>query len=41
LLRGLLAWNGMPDEEIPPLGGRWLTFTEETGQISIGNGTSL
>jgi glucosyl-3-phosphoglycerate phosphatase len=41
LLRGLLASNGMPDEEIPPLGGRWLTFTAETGQISIGDGTSL
>lgn len=41
LLRGLLASNGMPDEEIPPLGGRWLTFTAETGQISIGDGASL
>jgi broad specificity phosphatase PhoE len=41
LLRGLLASNGMPDEEIPPLGGRWLTFTAETGRISIGSGTSL
>jgi len=26
LLRGLLAWSGMADEEIPPLSGRWLTL---------------
>lgn len=26
LLRGLLATSGMVDEEVPPLGGRWLTL---------------
>lgn len=41
LLRGLLAANGMPDEEIPPLSGRWLTVGRDGGQIRIGNGTTL
>ena len=41
LLRGLLASHGMPDEEIPPLGGRWLTVTPSTGRIRIGEETSL
>jgi glucosyl-3-phosphoglycerate phosphatase len=41
LLRGLLAANGLPDEEIPPLGGRWLTLKTDTGQINIGKETSL
>ncbi len=31
--------HGMPDEEIPPLSGRWLTV--EAGQICIGKETSL
>ena len=39
ILRGLLAVHGMPDEEIPPLSGRWLTI--EDGQIFIGKETSL
>jgi glucosyl-3-phosphoglycerate phosphatase len=41
LLRGLLATNGLPDEEIPPLSGRWLTVKADTGQIRLGHGTSL
>jgi broad specificity phosphatase PhoE len=41
LLRGLLATSGLPDEEIPPLGGRWLTLKPDTGQIRLGQETSL
>jgi broad specificity phosphatase PhoE len=41
LLRGLLATHGMPDEEIPPLGGRWLTVKVSTGHIDIGKEASL
>lgn len=41
LLRGLLAANGLPDAEIPPLSGRWLTLKTETGQINIGKETAL
>jgi glucosyl-3-phosphoglycerate phosphatase len=39
VLRGLLAIHGMPDEEIAPLSGRWLTV--ESGRICIGKETSL
>jgi len=41
LLRGLLAANGLPDEEIPPLSGRWLTLKTDTGQINVGKETTL
>lgn len=41
LLRGLLASRGMPDENVPPLGGHWLTLPSPGQQIVIGEGTSL
>jgi broad specificity phosphatase PhoE len=41
LLRGLLATNGLPDEDIPPLSGRWLTLKTGSGEIDIGKETSL
>lgn len=36
LLRGLLASSGMADEEIPPLGGRWLTSLPRRRLVVIG-----
>jgi broad specificity phosphatase PhoE len=41
LLRGLLATSGLPDEDIPPLGGRWLTMKHDTGQIRLDQPASL
>lgn len=41
LLRGLLASQGMPDEEIAPLSGRWLKLLPAPQQILIGEGESL
>ena len=41
LLRGLLSFHGMPNEEIPPLGGRWLNVMPSNRQIHIGEGASL
>jgi broad specificity phosphatase PhoE len=41
LLRGLLAANGLPDEEVPPLSGRWLTVKTDTRRINIGEEPSL
>jgi broad specificity phosphatase PhoE len=41
LLRGLLACEGMPDEEIPPLSGRWISLAERNKRISIGKVTVL
>lgn len=36
LLRGLLAAGGMADEEVPPLGGRWLTVQPRRRRVAIG-----
>lgn len=41
LLRGLLASQGMPDEDVQPLSGRWLTLLPPGQQVVIGEGTSL
>ena len=41
LLRGLLASQGMRDEEVPPLSGRWLTLLTGSGRILIGKEASL
>jgi broad specificity phosphatase PhoE len=40
LLRGLLAANGRADEEVPPLGGRWLTLLPRR-RLVIGETASL
>jgi Histidine phosphatase superfamily (branch 1) len=40
LLRGLLAANGLPHQEIPPLGGLWLTLLPGCGLV-IGGATAL
>jgi broad specificity phosphatase PhoE len=41
LLRGLLASNGMADEEVAPLGGRWLTVLPGRRALVIGERASL
>lgn len=41
LLRGLLACQGKPHEEIAPLSGRWLKLLPAPQQILIGEGESL
>jgi probable phosphoglycerate mutase len=33
LVRGLLAANGLPHAEVPPLGGRWLTLLPTRGLV--------
>jgi glucosyl-3-phosphoglycerate phosphatase len=37
LLRGLMASQGTYDEEVPPLGGRWLRLLPATRSIAIGD----
>lgn len=41
LLRGLLAASGMADEEVPPLGGRWLTVAPGQRLVAVGGVASL
>jgi broad specificity phosphatase PhoE len=41
LLRGLLAASGMADEEVPPLGGRWLTVAPGRRPVAVGDVASL
>jgi broad specificity phosphatase PhoE len=41
LLRGLLAASGMADEEVPPLGGRWLTVPPGHRPVAVGEVASL
>jgi broad specificity phosphatase PhoE len=41
LLRGLLASQGLPHDEIPPLSGRWLKLLPARQKIVIGEGASL
>jgi broad specificity phosphatase PhoE len=41
LLRGLLASNGLPDEDVAPLSGRWLRLLPATPKVVVGQGTAL
>jgi glucosyl-3-phosphoglycerate phosphatase len=41
LLRGLLASNGLPNEEVAPLSGRWLTLQPADAKLVVGEGAAL
>jgi broad specificity phosphatase PhoE len=41
LLRGLLASNGLPDEEVAPLSGRWLRLLPAAPKVVVGQGAAL
>jgi broad specificity phosphatase PhoE len=41
LLRGLLASNGLPDEDVAPLSGRWLKLLPAAPKVVVGQGTAL